>query len=43
MLNRYEWIDREKGLARIPIERAMDILAEGGLPSRPEPAGGKQP
>ena len=29
----YEWVDREAGVARIPIERAMQLLArEDGLP-----------
>ena len=31
ILKRYEWIDRDNGKARIPIERAMDILAEKGV------------
>ena len=35
-LNHYGWIDKEAGIARIPIDRAMDILARQGLP---EPAG----
>ena len=26
-LQHYEWIDRENGIARIPIERAMALLA----------------
>lgn len=30
ILNRYEWIDREKGIARIPIDRAMDLLVQRG-------------
>jgi len=34
MLRQYEWIDRQKGIARIPIERAMDILAQEKAPSR---------
>ena len=33
-LDRYQWIDQEAGIARIPIERAMAILAEQGLPVR---------
>ena len=28
MLNRYEWIDREKGIVRIPITRAMELVAQ---------------
>ncbi len=30
-LNHYGWIDKEAGVVRIPIERAMDLLAERGL------------
>jgi len=29
-LERYEWIDRDGGRARIPIDRAMEILIERG-------------
>ena len=32
----YGWVDRDAGVAHIPIERAMEILAERGLPTRPE-------
>lgn len=28
LLERYEWIDREQGIARIPIETAMALVAE---------------
>ena len=31
-LNSYGWIDRESGKVRIPIERAMQLLVERGLP-----------
>ena len=31
-LNSYGWIDRNAGTVRIPIERAMDLLLERGLP-----------
>jgi hypothetical protein len=34
-LEHYGWVDRDAGIARIPIERAMDLLieqAEGGAP-----------
>jgi hypothetical protein len=44
-LNNYEWIDRQAGIARIPIDRAMKILAEKGLPAakteRGKPDGNK--
>lgn len=32
LLNYYSWVDRSKGTVRIPIERAMQIIAEKGLP-----------
>ena len=32
VLESYGWIDREAGIARIPIERAMTLLAERGWP-----------
>jgi len=31
----YTWLDRDAGIARIPVSRAMEILAERGLPHRP--------
>lgn len=37
-LEGYDWVDKNKGIVRIPIERAMDLLAERGLPVRPESA-----
>jgi hypothetical protein len=36
MLKSYGWIDREKGIVRIPIDRAIEILAQRGLPVRPQ-------
>ncbi len=32
ILNSYGWIDQTNGLARIPINRAIEILSERGLP-----------
>jgi len=34
ILRSYGWVDKEKGVVRIPIERAMDLVAERGLPVR---------
>ena len=31
----YGWIDRSKGTVRIPISRAMQLLAQRGLPGWP--------
>jgi hypothetical protein len=36
VLQNYRWVDREAGIVGIPIDRAMDILAEKGLPTRSE-------
>jgi hypothetical protein len=35
LLDHYSWIDRSKGKIRIPIERAMELIAERGLPVAP--------
>ena len=34
-LNSYGWVDQQAGVAHIPIERAMDLISERGLPVRP--------
>jgi hypothetical protein len=35
-LRAYGWVDRAAGVVQIPIERAMDLLAQpGALPARP--------
>jgi hypothetical protein len=41
ILQSYGWIDKDGGVVRIPIDEAMKLTAERGLPSRPE--GGKKP
>jgi len=44
----YGWVEKDKGLARMPIDAAMRIVAERGLPKfpspepSPSPAGGAQ-
>jgi hypothetical protein len=35
LLDNYSWIDRSKGTLRIPIERAMELIVERGLPVAP--------
>src|SRR3984957_15565888 len=35
VLNYYSWIGRSSGKVRIPISRAMEIVAKGGLPVAP--------
>jgi hypothetical protein len=32
-LNSYEWVDEDTGTFRIPIDRAMQIVSEVGLPA----------
>jgi len=39
-LESYAWVDKEAGVTRIPIDRAIDVLLEKGIPARTEvPAG----
>jgi len=38
MLNQYRWIDRSKGIVAIPISRAIELLAERGIPPQKTPA-----
>lgn len=35
ILNSYGWVDQKKGIARIPIQQAITVLAQKGLPARP--------
>jgi hypothetical protein len=32
LLDEYAWLDRQAGIARIPIERAIEIVSQNGLP-----------
>jgi cytoskeletal protein RodZ len=34
-LESYGWIDQQKGIVRIPVEQAMTLLVERGLPKTP--------
>jgi hypothetical protein len=34
VLTSYGWVDREHGIVRIPIDRAIDLLAASNLPAR---------
>lgn len=33
-LNSYGWVDKDAGIVRIPVDRAMEILAKKGLSAR---------
>jgi hypothetical protein len=35
LLDNYSWVDRSQGKVRIPIERAMELIAQRGLPVAP--------
>lgn len=35
LLDHYTWIDKSKGTVRIPIDRAMELIAQQGLPVAP--------
>jgi hypothetical protein len=42
-LNHYGWIDPDRGIVHVPIDRALEIVAQKGLPTfqpmEPKPAG----
>lgn len=38
LLDSYGWVDEKAGTVRIPIERAMDLLVQRGLPVRAQGA-----
>jgi hypothetical protein len=38
LLDHYSWIDQPQGKVRIPIARAMELIAQHGLPVEPKPA-----
>jgi hypothetical protein len=36
LLDNYTWVDQQQGTVRIPIERAMELIAQRGLPVAPQ-------
>jgi hypothetical protein len=38
VLDHYGWVDKSKGVVRIPVDRAIELLATRGLPHRQAPA-----
>lgn len=40
ILNSYGWIDRSRGIVRIPVEREMESIAQRGFPAT-RPSGGQ--
>lgn len=41
-LNHYYWVDKTKGVVAIPIARAIQILAQRGIPPSPKPNAANQ-
>lgn len=37
LLHSYGWIDRGAGIARVPVDRAVELMLREGLPTRTEP------
>ena len=41
-LSTYDWVDQKAGTVRIPIDRAMDLIAQRGLPVRAQAQGSRR-
>ena len=41
VLNSYGWVDQKNGVARIPIDSAIEMIAKRGLPMRHTSEGGR--
>jgi hypothetical protein len=39
-MNTYGWIDKDGGVARLPIDRAMEVMLQKGFPARADNGGG---
>jgi hypothetical protein len=39
ILDHYDWVDQQTQIVRIPVERAMQLLTERGLPVQQEASG----
>ena len=37
LLDTYGWVDKQNGIVRLPIDRAMELLLQRGLPVRSAP------
>jgi hypothetical protein len=42
-LSSYGWVNQQAGIVRIPIDRAMRLLVQRGLPTPGQPVPAKQP
>jgi len=43
ILTTYAWVEKDKGIVRIPVDEAMRIVAERGLPTFPAPTATSAP
>jgi hypothetical protein len=43
LLHSYGWVEQEKGIARVPVERGVELLLHEGMPTRAEPIPWEQP
>jgi hypothetical protein len=41
-INSYGWVDQQDGIARIPVDRAMDLVLKRGLPARTPSAASRE-
>jgi hypothetical protein len=41
VLDHYGWVDPDRGIVRLPVQRALEIVAEKGLPQFKAPAKAK--
>jgi hypothetical protein len=39
VLHQYSWINPDKGIVQIPVDRAMDLIVQRGRPVRAQPPG----
>jgi hypothetical protein len=40
-LNTFDWVDKEQGVVRIPVQTAMEVVVKQGLPAQLPPATGQ--
>jgi len=43
LLSTYGWVDRQAGIVHLPVDRAMQMIAQRGVPSWPAPPPPPQP
>lgn len=43
VLGTYGWVNRDEGIVALPIDRALELVANEGLPTREQAEGQQQP